>query len=122
MIKKQVGEKRIYSAYISTVSEQELTQGRNLRQELMQRPWRVLLTGLLPLACSGCFLIERRATSPGMAPPATGWTLLPLESLIEKMPYSWVSWRHFLKGGSFLCDNSSLCQVDTQDEPALNHI
>jgi hypothetical protein len=28
------------------------------------------------------------------------------------MPYSWISWRHFLKGGSFLSDNSSLCQVD----------
>jgi hypothetical protein len=38
-------------------------------------------------------------------------------SLIEKMPHSWISWRHFLKGGSFLCDNSSLCQVDTQNEP-----
>jgi hypothetical protein len=38
-------------------------------------------------------------------------------SLIEKMPYSWISWRCFLKGGSFLCDNSSLCQVDTQNQP-----
>jgi hypothetical protein len=38
-------------------------------------------------------------------------------SLIEKMPYSWISWRHFLKWGSFLCDNSSLCQVDTK--PAI---
>jgi hypothetical protein len=35
----------------------------------------------------------------------------------EKMPYSWISWGHFLKGGSFLCDNSSLCQVDTQNQP-----
>ena len=33
------------------------------------------------------------------------------------MPYSWISWRLFLKGGSFLCDNSSLCQVDTQNQP-----
>jgi hypothetical protein len=32
------------------------------------------------------------------------------------MPYSWVSWRHFLKGGSFLCANSSLCQVDTWNQ------
>jgi hypothetical protein len=32
------------------------------------------------------------------------------------MPYSWISWRHFLKGGFFLCDNSSLCQVDTQNQ------
>ena len=35
-------------------------------------------------------------------------------SLIEKMPYSWISRRPFLKGGSFLFDNSSLCQVVTQ--------
>jgi len=32
------------------------------------------------------------------------------------MPYSWVSWRHFLKGSSFLCDNS-ICQIDTQSQP-----
>jgi hypothetical protein len=33
------------------------------------------------------------------------------------MPHSWISWRHFLKGGSFLCDNSSLCQVDIENQP-----
>jgi hypothetical protein len=44
-----------------------------------------------------------------------GWALPPW-SLVEKMSYSWISWRHFLKGGSFLCDNSSLCQVDTQNQ------
>jgi hypothetical protein len=27
-------------------------------------------------------------------------------SLIEKMLYSWISWRHFPKWSSFLCDNS----------------
>ena len=37
--------------------------------------------------------------------------------ITEKMPYSWISWRHFLRGGSFLCDNSSLCQVDTENQP-----
>jgi hypothetical protein len=30
-----------------------------------------------------------------------------------EMPHSWISLGHFLKGGSFLCNNSSLCQVDT---------
>ena len=35
-------------------------------------------------------------------------------SLIEKMAYSWISWRHFPNWSSFLCDNSSLCQVDTK--------
>jgi hypothetical protein len=42
-------------------------------------------------------------------------------SLIERMPYSWISWRHFLKGGSFLCDNPSLHQVDTQNQ-AVQHL
>jgi hypothetical protein len=60
----------------------------------------MLLTGLLPTAGSACFLIEPRTTSPGMAPPSMGWAFLHW-SLIEKMPYSWISWRHFLKGGYF---------------------
>jgi hypothetical protein len=55
-----------------------------------------------------------KTTSPEMAPPTRG-----PPPLIEKMPYSWISWRHFLKGSSFLCDNSSLCQVDTQNQPVL---
>jgi hypothetical protein len=38
-------------------------------------------------------------------------------ALIEKMPYSWISWRHLPKWSSFLCGNSSLCQVDTQNQP-----
>jgi hypothetical protein len=38
----------------------------------------------------------------------------PAWSLIEKMPCSWISWRHFPNWCSFLCDNSSLCQVDTK--------
>jgi hypothetical protein len=38
----------------------------------MQRPWRVLLTGLLPLAFSACSLIEPKTIIPGMAPPTMG--------------------------------------------------
>jgi hypothetical protein len=38
-------------------------------------------------------------------------------SLIENRPYSWISWRHFFKGSSFLYDNPSLCQVDMQNQP-----
>jgi hypothetical protein len=33
------------------------------------------------------------------------------------MPYSWISWRHLPNWSSFLCDNSSLCQVVTQNQP-----
>jgi hypothetical protein len=32
----------------------------------------MLLTGLLPLACSASSLIEPKTTSPGMAPPTMG--------------------------------------------------
>jgi hypothetical protein len=70
-------------------------------------PW-MSMDGLLPLACSACFLIEPKTTSTEMVPP----TMDPSPLITEKMPYSWISWRHFLKGGSFLCDNSSLCQVN----------
>jgi hypothetical protein len=37
------------------------------------------------------------------------------------MPYSWISWRHFLNWSFFLCDNSSLCQVDTKPASTLSH-
>jgi hypothetical protein len=41
MTKKQVGEERVYSAYISTLLfiPKEVRTG-TWRQELMQRPWR----------------------------------------------------------------------------------
>jgi len=45
------------------------------RQELMQRPWGMLLTGLLLMACSTCFLIEPRITRSGMASPTMGCVL-----------------------------------------------
>jgi hypothetical protein len=47
---------------------------------------RVLLTGLLPMACLACFLLEPRTTSPGVAPPTVIW-VLPYQPLILKMPY-----------------------------------
>jgi hypothetical protein len=47
----------------------------------------MFITGLLPLACSVCSLIEPRL-------PAQRWHHpqgdLPTWSLIEKMPYSWI--------------------------------
>jgi hypothetical protein len=68
----------------------------------------MFLTDLLPLACSACSY-RTKTTSPEMVQPTRGpW------SLIEKMPHSWITWRHFPNWSSFLCDNSSLCQVDTK--------
>jgi hypothetical protein len=42
---------------------------------------------------------------------------LPAWSLIEKMPFSWISWRHFFTWSSFLCDNYSCIKL-TQNQPA----
>jgi hypothetical protein len=91
MTKRQAEEKRVYLAHTSTsLFITEGHQDRNShragiwRQELMQRSWRVLLTGLLPMACSGCVFTEPRTTSPGVAPPTMG-SALPHQSLIKKM-------------------------------------
>jgi hypothetical protein len=120
MTKKQVGEERIYPAYTSTLllfitkGSQDWNSSRSWSRSRYRGHGGLLLTGLLPIACSACFLIEPKTTSPEMVLPVRS----PLPwSLIEKMPYSWISWRHFLKGGSLLCDNSRLCQADTQNQP-----
>ena len=77
--KKQVGEERVFMAYTSTaLFIIEGSQGSSKRSH-----GGMLLTGLLPMACSACFLIEPRAISPGMA-------------LIKKLPYSWMLWNIFL--------------------------
>jgi hypothetical protein len=110
---------RVYSAYTSTLlfitkGSQDWNSSRSGSRSWCRGHGGMLLTGLLPLACSACFFIEPRQ-------PAQGWShpqgAFPPWSLIEKMPYSWISWRHFLKGGPFPCDNSSLCPVDTQNQP-----
>jgi hypothetical protein len=79
----------------------ELKQVR--KQELMQRPWRDV-----PYWLAQPSLIEPRL-------PAQRWShpqgAFPPWSLIEKMPYSCISWRHFLNWSSFLCNNSSCVKL-----------
>jgi hypothetical protein len=109
MTKKQVGEERVYSAYISTLlfitkGSRDWNSSRSGSRGWCRGHGGMFFTGLLPLACSACSLIEPRL-------PAQRWfhpqgAFLPW-SLIEKMPYSWISWRHFLNWSSFLRDNSS---------------
>ena len=81
------------------------------KQELMQRPWRDVLFWLASPGLLSLLSYRTKTTSPGMVPPTRAF---PPWSLIEKMSYSWISWRHFPNWSSFLCDNSSLCQVDTK--------
>lgn len=52
-------------------------------QELVQRPWRVLLTDLFPVTCSVCFLGASGTTSTGVALPTVS-CVLPQSSTKEK--------------------------------------
>jgi hypothetical protein len=90
----------------------ELKQFR--KQELQQKSWRDVPYWLASPGLLSLLFIKLRTTSPGIAPPTMG--LLTCDHSLKKMPYSWTSWRHFLKADSLLCDNSSLCQVDTQNQ------
>jgi hypothetical protein len=119
MTKKKIGEERVYSAYLSTLlfitkGSQDWNSSRSKCRSWHRGHGGMFFTGLLPLACSACSPIESKTSSPEMVPLTRG---PPPLILIAKMPYNWISWRHFLKGGSFLCYNSSLCQVDTQNQP-----
>lgn len=70
----------------------------------------VILTGLLPIACSACFLMETRTTSPGMSSLTIGWPL-PHWPLIEKCLTA------AYHRGYCVSNDSSLCHVDTQNWP-----
>ena len=75
MTKKQIGEERVYSAYTSillfiTKDVRTGTQtGQEAGADAEAMHGGMFLTGLLPLACSACFLTEPRTNSPEMAPP-----------------------------------------------------
>jgi hypothetical protein len=113
MTKKQVGEERVYSAYTSillfiTKGSQDWNSSRSESRSWCRSHGGMFFAGLLLLACSACSLIEPKTTSPEMVPPTRG---PPPWSLIEEMPYSWISWRHFLNWSSFLCNNSSCVKL-----------
>jgi hypothetical protein len=114
MTKWQVGEERVYSAYTSILLfiTKEVRTGTQAGQEAGADA--EAMEGCSLLACSACSLIEPKTTSQRWSHPQGA---LPPWSVIEKMPYIWISWRHFLNWSSFLCDNSSLYQVDTQNQP-----
>ena len=74
MVKKQVGEERVYLAYISTFlfitkRNQDWNSSRSGSRSWGRGHGEMWLIGLLLLACSASFLIEPRTTSPGKAQP-----------------------------------------------------
>jgi hypothetical protein len=74
----------------------------------MQRPWRNVLYWLASPGLLSLLSYRTKTASPEMVPPTRG---LSPWWLIEKMPYSWISWRHFPNWSSFLCDNSSCVKL-----------
>jgi hypothetical protein len=68
--------KGLFSLHFHVAVHHQRKSGLELKQvkkqELMQKPWRDGTYGLLALACSTCFLIEPKTTSPEMAPPTMG--------------------------------------------------
>jgi hypothetical protein len=74
MTKKQVVEERVSSTYTSTLlfitkGSQDWNSSRSGSRSWCRGHGGVLLTALLPLACSACSLIEPKTTSPEMVPP-----------------------------------------------------
>jgi hypothetical protein len=72
MTKKLLGRKGLIQLTLphhERKSGQELKQGKNLEKRGDRGHGQMLLIGLLLMACSACFLIKRRTTSPGIAPP-----------------------------------------------------
>jgi len=80
---KRVGKKGFIQLTLPHHSLPLKESGRNSsregtwKQELMQRPWRVLLTDLLLLVCSSCFIIEAGPPAQG-DPTHNGLCLSPI--------------------------------------------
>jgi hypothetical protein len=77
MTKKQFGEERVYSAYTSHIAvHQKRMSGLELKQvrkqELMQRPWRDILSWITSPGLLSLLSYRTKTTSPEMAPPTRG--------------------------------------------------
>ena len=120
MTKKQVGRKEFIELTLpySCSSPKEVRTGTQAGQEAGADAEAT--EGCYLLVCSAWSLIEPKNTSPETVPTTRGPPRLISWSLIEKMPHSWISWRHFPNWSSFPCDNSSLCQVDTKPASTID--
>jgi hypothetical protein len=93
MMKSHVGvEKGLFCLYFQVVFA---LKGIRTESHTVQKPrgrnssrgyGEELMTGLLPMSYSSCFLIEPKTANLRMAPSTMIWAL----SLIKKIPYKWV--------------------------------
>jgi hypothetical protein len=109
------GRKGLFGLHFRIAVQHQRKSGLELKQvrkqELMQKPWRDVLYWLAANSLHSLLSYRTKTTSPGMSHPRGAFSPW---SLIEKMPYSWILWRHFPNWNSFLCDKSRLCQVNTK--------
>jgi hypothetical protein len=101
---KQLEEKRAYSSHSPL---RETTTGTQTGQELGSRSWYrgrggvLTVAGVLLMACTICFFIEPRTTSPRVALPTVGCPPTPMaifnsETALQACVfYSSIFWRHF---------------------------
>jgi hypothetical protein len=99
MTKKQLGWKGFIQLTLSTLllitkGCQDWNSSRSGSRSWCRGHGGMLLRGLLPLACSACFRIKSKTTSPGMVPLSrpptppliTNWKNAPQLDLIEALP------------------------------------
>ena len=96
--RNKLGEERVYWAYISTLQfitkgSEDWNSSRSGSRSWCRGHGGMFLTGLLPLACSACCLIEPKSTSPKVVPPTRGppllitnWENVPQLDLMEALP------------------------------------
>ena len=112
------GGKGLFSLHLHIAVHHQRNSGLELKQvrkqELMQRPWRdvtywLASPGWLSLLSYRTQVYQpRNGTTPNG--PSHPWSLIEKNALQVGLISP--------KGGSFLCDNSSLGQVNTQNQPA----
>jgi hypothetical protein len=119
MTKRQTVEERVYSAYtfaflVITKGSQDWNSHRAGSRSWCRDHGEMLVTGWLPLACSACFLIEPKTTSPGMALLTRGLPEAPHSSRMSWsfrwfLNYQWWWWWWRRRAHTHMCVCVCVC-------------
>lgn len=99
------------SFQLTTLRSDFVTEGSQGRDWSRGRG-EVLFTGLFPVACSTWLLLWSRTTSPKVSLPHNELGLSHQYQSRKGTTHSPMEQYGFLSGGSFLLNNSTLCQKD----------